>query len=192
MRVQRLCGWFLLIVLLGLALAGGVGAAGQRELFEAMGVLAPRRRTPAPEFALPALSGGTLRLADLRGRVVLVNFWATWCPPCIAEMPSLEKLRQRFRGHPFEVVAISIDRQGEGVVRPFVRRLGITFPVLLDPEQKTFRRLRGRGLPVSLLISRKGELVGRVPGPREWASPEATALIETLLRPRQAARAGAR
>ena len=86
----------------------------------------------APDFALPTLDGGTVRLSDLRGKIVFVNFWATWCAPCKDEMPSMEKLYRRFQGREFAMLAVSIDEGGEDRVRQFVAEIPHTYPVLLD------------------------------------------------------------
>jgi thiol-disulfide isomerase/thioredoxin len=88
-------------------------------------------------MALPNLQGKTVRLTDLREKVVLINFWATWCDPCRAEMPSMHALYQDYRDKGFEILAISIDVQGKDVVAPFVDAYGLTFPILLDPDLPT-------------------------------------------------------
>jgi thiol-disulfide isomerase/thioredoxin len=89
------------------------------------------------DMALPNLQGKTVRLTDLREKVVLINFWATWCDPCRAEMPSMHALYQDYRDKGFEILAISIDVQGKDVVAPFVDAYGLTFPILLDPDLPT-------------------------------------------------------
>jgi thiol-disulfide isomerase/thioredoxin len=96
------------------------------------------RGAVAPEFILPGLSGTPARLADHRGEVVLLNFWATWCPPCRAEMPSMEKLYQAYRDRGLVILAISGDRAGRSVVESFVQERGVTFPILLDPDGAVF------------------------------------------------------
>jgi cytochrome c biogenesis protein CcmG, thiol:disulfide interchange protein DsbE len=149
----------------------------------AVGLLTLRHRTPslAPDFAVPDLAGQAVRLSALRGRVVLVNLWTTWCPPCREEMPSMERLYQRLRDRGFVLLAVSQDEGGAAVVEPFVRQLGLTFPILVDPEQQVGGRFHVWGYPESFLIDREGRIVERIIGPRDWASPEQVAAVERLL-----------
>ncbi|NIS69309.1 MAG: redoxin domain-containing protein [Proteobacteria bacterium] len=127
---------------------------------------------PAPEFTLPTLDGKSARLADYRGKVVLLNFWATWCPPCIWEMPSMESLYQRFKGREFEILGVSIDAKGESVVRPFVDDHGITFPVLLDPDSQVYKRYGVTGVPESFIIDKDGKVASKIVGARNWMEKE--------------------
>jgi peroxiredoxin len=143
-----------------------------------------RPRTPgvAPDFALADLSGRAIRLSSLRGKVVLVNLWATWCPPCRDEMPSMERLYQRFRDRGMELLAVSQDDAGaRQKVADFVQDLGVTFPVLLDPEREVGSRYGVWGYPETFVLDREGRVVERVIGPRAWDSPEQIAAIEALL-----------
>ena len=121
--------------------------------------------------------GAPVSLADKRGRVVLMNFWATWCPPCVREMPSLSRLQAKFDLSVFEVVLISEDRDA-GLIEPFYRRLGLdNMAIYHDPRSRLSRQLAIGGLPTSLLIDRNGNEIGRVVGPAEWDSPAALELI---------------
>jgi peroxiredoxin len=126
----------------------------------------------APDFTLPTLNGSSVRLSEYRGKIVFVNFWATWCPPCVWEMPSMEALYQRLKGRGFEILAVSIDKQGEAVVRPFVARHGLTFPVLLDPDSATYRLYGLTGLPETFVIDRNGVILLKMVGPQEWTQPK--------------------
>jgi peroxiredoxin len=103
-----------------------------------LGLAALNRRTPglAPDFAVPDLAGQAVRLSGLRGQVVLLNLWTTWCPPCREEMPSMQRLYERLKGRGFVLLAVSQDEAGKAAVEPFVRDLGLTFPVLIDPEHQ--------------------------------------------------------
>lgn len=150
-----------------------------------------RRGTPflAPDFAVPDLGGQAVRLSGLRGKVVLLNLWTTWCPPCREEMPSMERLYQRLRDRGFVLIAISQDEDGKAVVEPFVRQLGLTFPVLVDPEHQVGNRYEVWGYPESFIIDREGRVVERVIGPRDWTAPDRVAAIERLLEAPQEARA---
>ena len=148
-----------------------------------IGLLALRHRTPslAPDFAVADLSGQAVRLSALRGQVVLVNLWTTWCPPCREEMPSMERLYRRFKDRGFVLLAVSQDEGGMAVVQPFVRQLGLTFPILVDPERQVGDRYRVWGYPESFLIDRDGRIVERIIGPRDWTSPDQVAALERLL-----------
>ncbi len=123
--------------------------------------------------------GAPVSLADKRGRVVLMNFWATWCSPCVREMPSLGRLQAKFDKSVFEVVLISEDRDA-GVIEPFHRRLGLdNMAAYHDPRARLSRQLAITGLPTTLLIDRNGNEVGRVTGAAEWDSPAALELIRS-------------
>ncbi len=127
---------------------------------------------PAPEFTLATLQGPSVSLSDYRGKVVLLNFWATWCPPCIWEMPSMETIYQRFKGRQFEILAVSIDKKGEDVVRPFVADYGITFPILLDPDSEVYKRYGLTGVPESFIIDKDGTVLQKIIGARQWTEQE--------------------
>ncbi len=133
-----------------------------------------------PEFNLPTLEGRTLSLAGLRGQVVLLNFWATWCLECRPELPALEALHQRFGPRGLAVVGVNM-REGPTIVRNYVHELGLTFPLLLDSDGSVFRRYGVVGLPTSFLVGRDGGAVALAVGAREWASAGAMEIVETLL-----------
>jgi peroxiredoxin len=109
---------------------------------------------PAPDFSFPDLNGKKVGLSDYKGKVVLVNIWATWCPPCRDEMPSMQKLYERFKGEGFELLAVSIDETGRRAVVPFVQKLNLTFPVLLDPKGKIQGLYKITGVPESFSLIR--------------------------------------
>lgn len=127
---------------------------------------------PAQDFGLPALRGDNVRLSDYRGKVVFLNIWATWCPPCREEMPSMESLYQRLKGRDFEMLAVSIDREGKNAVGPFAAKYGLTFPVLLDPESKTYRLYGLTGVPETFIIDKNGVIVNKIIGPQNWLRKE--------------------
>ena len=123
--------------------------------------------------------GGRVSLESLAGRVVLVNFWATWCEPCEQEMPAMERLYRSLPRDRFEMLAISIDDEPSKVAA-FVDRYSLTFPILLDPGKRVAERYQTMGVPESLLVDGSGRVVERYVGPREWDAPEYVARIETL------------
>jgi peroxiredoxin len=159
-----------------------VSSMGLDTLYTTLGMRRPAEPSAAPDFALSTLEGRPVRLREFRGKLVLVNFWATWCAPCLHEMPSMEQLYQTFKQTEFVLLAVSMDRQGEGVARPFVDKLKLTFPVLLDSTLEVSRQYSVRGLPTTYLIDPEGLLIGVVIGARDWHRTEAKALIAGLLR----------
>jgi peroxiredoxin len=166
-----------------------VGAsAAALGLAVALALLAARGRGPrlAPDFAVTDLGGQAVRLSAFRGKVVLLNLWTTWCAPCRDEMPSMEKLWTRLRDRDFQLLAVSQDEGGKRVVEPFVRELGLSFPILVDPGRQVGDRYGVWGYPETFVIDRNGHIVERVIGPRDWSSPEAVAAIESLLADRAA------
>lgn len=141
---------------------------------------------PTPDVTLPDLNGKPVRLLDLKGKVLLLNFWATWCPPCVEEMPSMEKLHRRFRGRPLAVVAVSMDEGGVEPVREFVKKWKLTFLVLRDAEKKTESPFGVRGLPLSYVIDRRGRMIAGAIGAQNWASQEAFEYFERLVKKAEA------
>jgi peroxiredoxin len=139
------------------------------------------RSVIAPDFVSPDLSGAPVRLSDHQGKVILLNFWATWCPPCRAEMPSMEKLYQAYRDRGLVILAISSDRGGKSVVEPYVQERGLTFAVLLDPEGEVFAQYGVRGLPTSYLLDRRGRVFSADVGARDWSGRVARQVVERLL-----------
>jgi peroxiredoxin len=123
------------------------------------GLEADDRKREHPEFTLQDLSGKTWTFSALRGKVVLVNFWATWCPPCRKEMPDLETLYQRFESKGFVVLGISDEKAAK--VDPFIRERKVSFPVLLDPERKVNETFVVQGIPKSFVYDREGKLVAQ-------------------------------
>lgn len=134
-----------------------------------------------PEFTFVDDTGKTISLANFRGRVVLLNVWATWCPPCREEMPSLDRLNAERGGPSFEVVALSIDRD-IALVAPFYREIGVkTLKGYFDPNARASAALGAFAVPATLLIDQQGREVGRALGPAEWDSAEVKALIDEVI-----------
>lgn len=143
--------------------------------------LSAEERVAAPEFTLQNLAAEDVSLSDYRGKVVLLNFWATWCMPCRDEMPSMERLWQQYRDKGFVILAVSTDEGGPSRVKSFVKRLKINFPVVLDPDATVSDLYQVSGLPVSYLVDREGHVVNKVTGSEDWMSEKAIARIESLL-----------
>jgi len=135
----------------------------------------------APNFTLPGLDGKMVSLSDHRGHVVLVNIWATWCPPCVDEMPSMEKLYQELKNENFEILAISIDAFGEKAVAPFMKKYNLSFPALMDPDGTVKTLFQTTGVPESFIINQEGILIEKVIGPRDWATPPVVGFFRNLL-----------
>ena len=136
---------------------------------------------PAPAFSLPRLAGGESALADFSGHYVLLNFWATWCPPCVKEMPSMARLAQRFGPQRFTVLAVSLDTVDSATVAAFVRRLELPFPILLDPTSRVADVYGANALPASFLLDPQGRVIAAAKGERDWFSPQAQDYLERLL-----------
>jgi peroxiredoxin len=140
----------------------------------------------APDFAFPGLDGRMISLSDHRGKVVLVNIWATWCRPCVDEMPSMEKLYQELRNKDFEILAISIDSDGAEVVASFMQEYKLTFPALIDSEGSIKESYGVTGVPESFIIDQHGILVKKIIGAADWASSDAILFFRNLIQKRQA------
>lgn len=177
---------------IGLAMAAGccflaLGALAQsaalasKDLFADLNVTRVTADSRSRPFDLKSLDGEIVRSRDLAGKVVLLNFWATWCGPCKEEMPSLARLKQQLDPRQFSVVTVTADLHPQGI-KQFLAQLGISLPVLFDEDQEVSRRFMVRGLPTTVLLAQDGRQVGRAVGPREWDSPEAVALLQHVLK----------
>ena len=135
----------------------------------------------APDFRLPSLAGGEIDLESYRGKVVVLNFWATWCPPCVVEMPSLERLHRTLGPEGLAVVTVATD-EGPAALREFVEDYQLTLPVLLDPGGRSAAAdYRTTGYPETFVLDRQGVLLRHYVGPAEWDTPEALAHFRGLL-----------
>lgn len=176
-RVRTALTWSLIAVAIGALLVFGWSSRGDFSPLDA--------GSEAPEYAAVSLDGDTVSLEQLRGRVVLLNVWATWCTPCIREMPALEQLHQAHEAEGLSVVAVSVDASTPGLgaadVRRFVDDLGVSFTILLDPGGEVENKFRVSGLPMSFIIDREGRIRQKIVGAREWNEPDITAQIRELL-----------
>ena len=144
-------------------------------------LIKPSREKVAEDFTLPMPGGKSFRLSDHRGKAVLVNFWATWCPPCREEMPAMERLYQSYKDRGLVLVAISLDTDSS-LAAPFVHEKKLTFPIALDPKAEVANKYGVRALPSSFVVDRKGTMTALALGPREWDNAAAKALVEALTR----------
>lgn len=162
-----------------LALPAGAGPL-DRDMARAAGMEAYEVPLKSPSFTLPALTGEARAKAHYQGKVVLLNFWASWCPPCREEFPSLERLQQALGGKDFTVLAVSVMDSDSGIAR-FLGSRKPPFDVLLDGEGKTARDYRAMGVPVTYLLNREGRMVAGKTGPQAWDSPEMQQLIRQVM-----------
>jgi peroxiredoxin len=139
------------------------------------------RTVVAPDFSLRDLEGNVRRLRSFRGRVVLLTFWATWCPPCQTVIPSMEALYQSYKAHGFEVVAVASDGQGVEAIQPFVTQHYLSFTTLLDASGQVTRLYGVTSLPTTYLLDREGRLVSVAIGNHDWAKADSRSLILSLL-----------
>jgi len=176
-KIARILG----IVLLAMTIASAALEAGANDHFAtALGIQRPKEQVEAPDVVGTDPDGNTIRLGDFRGKVVFLNFWATWCIPCRLEMPAMERLYREFKARGFVVLAVNV-QEGPLAVQAFVRELKLTFPIVLDPKGTTTMAYAVRGLPATYLIDRDQVIVGRAIGAREWDSKDGQAYIRTLL-----------
>lgn len=141
----------------------------------------PQEGFLAPGFTVPDLTGSLVSLSQYRGKVVLLNIWATWCGPCRREIPSLERLYQLRKGKDFEIVAVSVDRTSPSKVADFVARLQMSFQVLHDSRGEVGRRYWARAIPSSFLLDKRGVIRWKVAGAREWDDDLTLGKIDRLL-----------
>jgi len=137
-------------------------------------------RTQPRDFTLPLLGGANASLSSYKGKIVILNFWATWCPPCRAEMPSMEKLYQRFKNQGLEILAVDLGESAV-TVRRFIQNNRYTFPVMLDTDNRIGSLYGIQAIPTTFIIDREGKIIARVIGSIEWDSPQVIAAFEALL-----------
>jgi peroxiredoxin len=169
-----------IVAALGLLLVGK--AADAREhLLEAMG-MAKVPPKAAPDFTLPTTDGQQVSLQQYRGKVVFLNFWATWCIPCREEMPALERLHQTYQTQDLAILSIDL-KESADQVKVFFQKHSLSFPALLDQDGSVFRDYLVAGMPTTYLIGRDGTMLARGVGGRDWTRAEALQLIQELIKP---------
>jgi peroxiredoxin len=171
----------ILIVMLAVGVGFIVMLQFKDSPFDPIGDPLPGLSLPAPNFTLPNLDGNNVSLTDYRGKVVLLNIWATWCAPCVAEMPSMQKLYQELKDEGFLILAVSLDESGVEAVKPFVKMHKLDFPVLLDTKGEIKSLYQITGIPESFVIDKSGTIVERIVGPRDWATSGAIRYFRNFL-----------
>jgi cytochrome c biogenesis protein CcmG/thiol:disulfide interchange protein DsbE len=141
----------------------------------------PQEGFLAPQFALSDLSGKMVSLRDLRGKVILLNFWASWCGPCRAEIPALERLYQKRKDRGFEIMAVNTERSSASQIASFAQKFGMSFPILLNPQGDMGNNYWVRAIPTSFLVDKKGVIRWKIVGGREWDNPSILNTIDQLL-----------
>ena len=134
----------------------------------------------APDFQLEDTKGNTFRLSQLRGKVVMVNFWATWCPPCIEEMPSMERLNKFMADEDFVMLAINTEQNGRAVVPQFLKKSPYDFTVLYDDQMAVQQQYGVYKFPESFIVGKDGTVVEKIIGPLDWSSPKTVAYLKSL------------
>lgn len=171
---------FLLALALAVLSIGPQPAVADETLGHALSAL--KEPVPAPDFSLRDMDGTKVALVDYRGKVVLLNFWATWCPPCRREMPSMERLYQSLKDEGFVVIGVN-EFEGPDHVFAYIGQLAVdpTYPILFDPDSDVANRYAVRGLPSTYLVDKHGRIRYRAIGGREFDHPDVTSLIRALL-----------
>jgi peroxiredoxin len=153
----------------------------KEDLFSKAGIQPIKGGKKAPNFCLEDLKGKKSELKHFKGKVVFLNFWATWCGPCKEEMPSMEALHHQFKEKGFVFLTISVDYAGVKPVKEFIEKHHYTFPVLIDPKGKTLDLFGVKGIPTTFLIDPKGILIGKAIGPKDWQKPEVISILNLLI-----------
>ena len=164
----------------GFLVSDAASAMADAELARKAGMEGYPAALRAPYWRLPGIGGEPRGPEDYKGRVVLLNFWASWCPPCRDEFPSLERLQNKIGGKDFTVLAVSVSDSAEGIAR-FLQGRTPPFDILMDDDGKVSTAFRARGVPVTYLLDRAGRLVAGKTGPQHWDSPEMEALIRQAI-----------
>jgi peroxiredoxin len=152
----------------------------RENLFKHLNIEPFDKKAAAPDFTLKNAGGGTVTLHDLKGKVVFLNFWATWCPSCNLEMPAMERLQEELGGHGLVILAVNLQETSHDI-EAFLKRHKLTFTILLDPNSEVFQIYRAWSLPTTFVIDKHGEMIGRIIGYRDWDSDSTRALFRKLL-----------
>lgn len=157
----------------------GVNPKKLDRLFREMAIIKVPHETKPVEINLKDMNGNLVSISGFRGKIVFVNFWTTWCPPCRLEMPSMEKLHKRLKDKDFVMVAIDL-QESASRVKKFFKDFKLTFLALLDREGEVGTRLRVRNIPTTYILDKEGKIIGKAVGPREWDTKDSIRLFEYL------------
>ncbi len=160
----------------------GSAVAAESEKIEPKDFIWHEKPVPAPATVFKDANDADKTLKDFAGKVLIVNFWATWCAPCVKEMPALDRLNAKLGGKDFQVVAINQERNGPKVAKPFAEKQGWKLPVYLDAATGFYRDAKLRGLPTSIIIGKNGQELGRVEGEVVWDSPAVEKMVQDLIK----------
>lgn len=139
-------------------------------------------KSPAPEITITSLQGEQIKLSSLKGKVVMLNFWATWCPPCREEIPSMMKLAAAMKGKPFQMLAVSIDEGGVPAIKEFFKESGYNLPAYVDTTMESSKLYGITGVPETFIIDKNGVIVKKVIGPMAWDSADVASFLEGLMK----------
>lgn len=182
---KRAMRWWGVVVLLAVASGVIYFTQDKKEISEVNSVPqekeSPEEGFLAPQFALYDLNGKMVSLRDFRGKVILLNFWATWCPPCKREIPSLERLYQIRKDKNFEVLAVNVDRGSHSQIASFAEKQRMSFPILLNSEGGVGDKYQVQAIPTSFLLDKKGVIRWKIRGAIEWDDPSVLSRIDQLL-----------
>lgn len=153
---------------------------GSDHLFNDIGIVQIPHISQALEIQLEDVFGNTVRLSDFRGKIVFLNFWASWCPTCVAEMPSMEKLHRRLKDKDFVMIAVNL-QESNAQVKAFLAKFKLTFLTLLDSSGEVGSGFAVHALPTTFVIDKDGRMIGKAKGPREWDSKNSIAFFEHLI-----------
>jgi thiol-disulfide isomerase/thioredoxin len=179
----------LAVIIIALAVvASGLGQAPAAPAQAASETVEPRdfiwhdKPIDAPATVFKDANDMNKTLKDFGGKVLIVNFWATWCAPCVKEMPALDRLNAKLGGKDFQVIAINQERNGPKIAKPFVEKQGWKLPLYLDPATGFYKDAKLGGLPTSLIIGKDGKEVGRIAGEVVWDSPAVEKMVQDLIK----------
>ena len=167
-----------ILVLVGLSFTA---EGGEDEFYSKIRINPIKGSKKAPGFSLQDLKGKEVEIKQFKGKVVFLNFWATWCGPCKEEMPGLEFLHRQFKEKNFVLLTISVDYEGIKPIQEFMNKHQYTFPVLLDPKGETLDPFEVKGIPTTFLIDKNGKMLGKAIGPRDWKSVDIISLLNLLI-----------
>ncbi|MDQ6733599.1 MAG: TlpA family protein disulfide reductase [Nitrospirota bacterium] len=176
---HRLPGRAMILFWLACALTCTASSAMADDDFSRLKLSRAGAGTALPPFELSTVDGKVIEFSQLRGKVIILNFWATWCGPCKEEMPALDRLSRRFDARDVAVLTITTEHERTGIQR-FMKQFDSALPVLLDEQRDVSLAFMVRGLPTTVFIAKNGTVVGRAVGPREWDGPDAVRFIEGL------------